>query len=133
MNEILNTPKESIFYEDSRVLVALAYEPISKGHSVVLWKDKTEDINALSTEDYEYLMDVVDVARDTLREFYNVEKVYLMYLDEAKWVHWHLVPRYNEKGLNLLKHEPIRTDDFVDREELSKMFKENHQKMILEN
>jgi diadenosine tetraphosphate (Ap4A) HIT family hydrolase len=99
----------------------------------VIWKEKIEDITKLNSEDYEYLMDVVDVARDTLREFYTIEKVYLMYLDEAKWVHWHLIPRYDEKGFNLLKSKPVRIDNFNDAVQLTEMFKKNHNKMILEN
>jgi diadenosine tetraphosphate (Ap4A) HIT family hydrolase len=60
------------------VSVALAREPITKGHSVVLWKEHTTDLHALSTEDHEYLMDTVRVARDTLQQVYGVEKVYLL-------------------------------------------------------
>ena len=133
MNLVANTPKESIIFEDSKVIVALAYEPITKGHCVVIWKDKEEDINKLNTEDYEYLMDVVDVARDALRNLYNLDKVYLMYLDETRWVHWHLIPRYDEKGFNVLKHKPKKVANFQDVKDLSEIFKEIQQKMIIEN
>lgn len=27
-------------------------------------------------------------------------------MDEVKHVHWHLVPRYNLMGFNLLRHKP---------------------------
>jgi len=27
-------------------------------------------------------------------------------MDESKHVHWHLVPRYNKTGLNILKEKP---------------------------
>jgi len=132
MNDIFQTPKESIFYEDSRLYVALAYEPLTIGHTVVVWKEKIIDINKLNTEDYEYLMDVVGVARDTLREFYKTEKVYLMYLDEIGQVHWHLVPRYNEKGFNVLQHMPERIFDFNDVDSLRKIFTTLDNRMIIE-
>jgi diadenosine tetraphosphate (Ap4A) HIT family hydrolase len=45
-------------------------------------------------------------------ESLGVEKVYLMYLDEVKHVHWHLVPRYEERGFNILLHSPAETKDF---------------------
>src|SRR3989344_4637760 len=106
MQDIFNTPPDSVFYEDNKLFVALAYDSLTKGHSVIVWKDKVEDINSLSSNDYEYLMDVVNVTRETLKEYYKVEKVYLMYLDEVKQVHWHLIPRYNEKGFNVLNHTP---------------------------
>ncbi len=133
MNLLEATPQESVLFEDSKLVVALAYEPLTKGHTVVVWKGGESDINKLDTEDYEYLMDAVDVARDTLKKFYGVEKVYLMYLDESNWVHWHLVPRYDEKGFNVLNHKPERIDDFKDVEGLSDIFKELYQKMVIEN
>ena len=114
-------------------MVALAFDPITKGHCLVMWKGGEEDINKLNTEDYEYLMDVVDVTRDTLRKFYDLEKVYIMYLDESKWVHWHLIPRRNEKGFNILNHKPERIYDFQDVKELKSIFNEIHNKMIIEN
>lgn len=133
MNLVENTPKESIIFDDSKVIVALAYESITQGHCVVIWKEEEEDINKLNTEDYEYLMDVVDVTRDILRKFYKVEKVYLMYLDETRWVHWHLIPRYGERGFDVLKHKPEKVADFQDIKDLSEIFKEFHLKMIIEN
>lgn len=133
MNLIENTPKDSIIFEDNKVVVALAFQPITKGHCIVIWKDGVQDLNKLNTEDYEYLMDVIDVARDMLRDFYKVEKVYLMYLDETNWVHWHLVPRYDEKGFNILNHKPKIINEFSDRNDLSKVFEDLHQKMIIEN
>ncbi len=133
MNLIQETPRNSILYEDNKVIVALAFEPFTRGHCVVIWKGGEEDINELSTENYEYLMDVVNVTRDTLLKFYGVEKVYLMYLDESNWVHWHLVPRYDEKGVSILSHKDIKINDFENAEDLSNLFKEIHQKMIIEN
>ena len=33
-------------------------------------------------------------------------------MDEAKHVHWHLIPRYNIKGYDILKHKPNKLKDF---------------------
>ena len=33
-------------------------------------------------------------------------------MDEANHVHWHLVPRYNEKGFDVFKHKPGKLTDF---------------------
>jgi len=133
MNDIFSTPKESVFYEDNKIYVATAFDSISKGHSVVVWKNDVSDINLLNSNDYEYLMDVVDVTRKTLIEFYNVEKVYLVYFDEAQHVHWHLVPRYQEKGFDVFNHKTEKINIFPDTEKLAEIFKKNHNKMILEN
>ena len=133
MQDIFNTPPDSEFYEDNKLFVALAYDSLTKGHSVIVWRDKVEDINSLSSNDYEYLMDVVNVTRETLKEYYKVEKVYLMYLDEVKQVHWHLIPRYNEKGFNVLNHTPNKLDNFDDTIDLRENFKKNQYKMMVEN
>ncbi len=133
MKDPFNTPRESIIYEDNRVYVALAYKPLTEGHCVVVWKEDVSDINMLDTNDYEYLMDAVDVTRDVLREFCSVEKVYLMYWDEARHVHWHLVPRYEEKGANILQHKPSLLTDFSDAQLLRKRYMSHYKKMLAEN
>jgi diadenosine tetraphosphate (Ap4A) HIT family hydrolase len=105
-------PIEAIIYEDERLYVCLASFPLTKGHTVIVWRDKVEDIHSLSRKDYEYLMDMVDITRNMLLEKFKVEKVYLMYMDEVKQVHWHLIPRYEESGINVLLHTPIESHDF---------------------
>lgn len=104
--------EEAIIYDDLKLYSCLANYPIAKGHSVVVWKDAVADLHLLSKEDYEYLMDKVDEVRNALMKTLEVEKVYLMYMDEANQVHWHLVPRYNEKGFNVFQHEPSKLRDF---------------------
>ncbi len=56
-------------------------------------------------------MAVVEKVRSALLQVLQIEKVYLMYLDEAHHVHWHLVPRYDEQGYNMLCHKPGRLRD----------------------
>jgi diadenosine tetraphosphate (Ap4A) HIT family hydrolase len=66
-------------------------------------------------------MDVIDVVRDAMLKTLKIKKVYLLYMDEVKHVHWHLIPRYNEKGLNVLEEKPKRLLDT----DLAKLFKRN--------
>jgi len=54
----------------------------------------------------------VNEIRSAMLKALGVEKVYLIYMDEAKQVHWHLVPRYNTKGYNNLRHKPGKIKDF---------------------
>lgn len=105
-------PKAAIVYEDARVYACLASYPITRGHTIVAWKRSVRDLHLLSCDEVEHLMDVVDLVRDALLKTLGVEKVYLMYLDEAQHVHWHLVPRYNERGFNVLMHTPTRIRTF---------------------
>lgn len=106
-------PNEALLYEDEWLYVCLASFPITPGHAVVVWKGSVTDLHNLNDIEYDYLMEIVDVARDALLETFSVEKVYLMYMDEIKQVHWHLIPRYNEKGFNLFSHEAQETHDFA--------------------
>lgn len=104
--------KQAIIYDDSKLYACLANYPLIKGHTVIVWKKSVADLHLLSKKDYEYLMDKVDEIRNALLKTLKVKKVYLIYMDEANQVHWHLVPRYNEKGFNIFKHDPKELTDF---------------------
>lgn len=104
--------KKAIIYEDNRLYACLANFPIVKGHTVVVWKKSAGDLHLLSKKDYEYLMDKVDDIRNALLKTFRIKKVYLIYMDEINQVHWHLVPRYNEKGFDALIHKPSKLRDF---------------------
>ncbi len=104
--------KNAGIYEDKKLYACLANEPIVDGHTVVVWKDKVADLHLLEREDYEYLMERVNDIRNALLEALGVEKVYLLYMDEAKQVHWHLVPRYSKMGFGNLLQKPGKIKDF---------------------
>ena len=112
---------EAIIYEDDLVYACLANYPITKGHIVVVWKEEIADLHFMADREYDYLMDTVYVVRNALIKALKVKKVYLIYMDEVKHVHWHLVPRYNEKGYNVFQHKPGKLTDFS----LVKKIKEN--------
>lgn len=133
MKDPFHTPRESIFYKDNKLHVAQAYQPITKGHSVVIWNDTIPDMSKLDSNDYGYLMDAVKVTRVTLMDYFEVEKVYLMYWDEAKHVHWHLVPRYEEKGVNILADDPKHDEEFKENDALREKFMHHYNQMIIEN
>jgi diadenosine tetraphosphate (Ap4A) HIT family hydrolase len=103
---------KAMIYEDIKLYACLATHPITRGHTVVVWKKRVRDLHLLSKRDYEYLMDKVDLVRNAILKTLKVEKVYLVYADEMKQVHWHLVPRFNVRGFNMLAHKPGRLKDF---------------------
>ena len=111
-NSLENPNPSAIFYEDENIYACLADYPLSKGHSLVVWKKSVTDLHLLNPKDFEHLMKIVDKVRNALMKTLKVEKVYLMYMDEIKHVHWHLIPRYNKFGFNLLKHRPRKKDSF---------------------
>lgn len=112
MNLFSKPIPESVVYENEKLYVCLASFPITKGHTIIVWKNPVSDLNLLEREDYEHLMDIVDDVRGALLNALKVDKVYLLYMDEARHVHWHLVPRFNEKGFNVFAHAPVETSDF---------------------
>jgi len=107
MHPDLPKPKRgAMFYQDKFIYATLANFPIAKGHVVVVWKKKVIDLHLLDWKEYEYFMDMVERVRNAMLKVLKIRKVYLIYMDEAKHVHWHLVPRYNEKGFNVLMEKP---------------------------
>lgn len=103
---------KAIILDTEKLYACLATHPIAKGHTVVVWKRKVTDLHLLSKADYDYLMDTVDLVRNALLKTLNLKKVYLVYVDEANQVHWHLIPRFNEKGLNILLNKPAKLTDY---------------------
>jgi diadenosine tetraphosphate (Ap4A) HIT family hydrolase len=101
----------AIIYEDEYTYVCLANFPITPGHTVVVWKRDVTDLHLLKRDDYTYLMDIVEQVRNALLSALELEKIYLMYMDEIKHVHWHLVPRYDVQGFNVLEHAPSQLQD----------------------
>jgi diadenosine tetraphosphate (Ap4A) HIT family hydrolase len=104
--------KNAIIYTDKKLYACLANKPIVEGHVVVVWKKKVSDLHLLDRKDYLYLMKKVDEIRRAMLKALKVKKVYLLYMDEANQVHWHLVPRYNKKGYEIFMHKPGRIKDF---------------------
>lgn len=105
------SPK-SIIYEDQNLYICLAKYSIANGHMVVVWKKDISDLHLMPDRDYDYLMDTVFAARNALLKTLKIKKVYLLYMDEAKHVHWHLIPRYKEKGFNVFQHNPKNLNNF---------------------
>ena len=120
-NKLPKPYQKAMIYDDDKLYACLANYPVVKGHTVIVWKKSVPDLHLLSKKNYEYLMDKVDEVRNALIKTLKIQKVYLTYLDEAKQVHWHLVPRFNEKGYNVFLHKPKNIKDFS----LAKKIKEN--------
>lgn len=112
--------KSAIIYQDKKLYACLANWPIAPGHTVVVWKNKVKDLHLLSRPDYLYLMDIVDKIRNALLKTLQVKKVYLVYMDEANQVHWHLVPRYNKKGYEIFQAQPKKLRNFKLDDEIRK-------------
>ena len=113
MSKQLPQPNENaIIFEDKKLYACLASYPITRGHVVVVWKKPVRDLRGLGRADYDHLMERVDEVRNAMLSVLKVKKVYLLYMDEANHVHWHLVPRYNEKGYDVFEHVPKKLKEY---------------------
>jgi len=121
MNSKLPSPApKAIIYEDELLYVCLASYPMTRGHVVVAWKQDVKDLHSLAKRDYDYLMDTVNSVRNAMLKALKIKKVYLIYMDETQHVHWHLFPRYNEKGFDVFSHKPEKLTDFSLAEKIKK-------------
>lgn len=123
MSKLPKPKSKAIIYGDEKLYVCLATHPIIRGHVVIVWKKNIKDIHFLNGRDYDYLMDTVNATRNAMLKALKVKKVYLIYMDEARHVHWHLVPRYNEEGYDVFLHKPIILKDFSLAEKIKKELK----------
>jgi diadenosine tetraphosphate (Ap4A) HIT family hydrolase len=112
MGKLPKASKNSIIYDDEKLYVCLAKYPIVKGHTVIVFKEEVNDLKLLPDRDYDYLMDTVFAARNALIKTLKVKKVYLVYIDESSHVHWHLIPRYKQKGFDVFQGETGLLKDF---------------------
>jgi diadenosine tetraphosphate (Ap4A) HIT family hydrolase len=120
MNNLPKPNKKSVIFEDENVYVCLAKNFITEGHCVVVSKKYFFDLNQMPDIYYDYLMDVVFAVRNALIKTLKVKKVYLVYMDEAEEVHWHLIPRYKEKGFDVFNHKAGILKDFSLAEKIKK-------------
>jgi len=104
--------KNAIIFQDDKLYACLANEPLVPGHVVVVWKKAVGDLNLLTRKDYSHLMTIVNDIRRAMIKALKVKKVYLLYMDEAGHVHWHLVPRYDKPGIGNFLNKPGVIKDF---------------------
>ena len=132
MNNLPKPSPKSIIYQDENLYVCLAKYPITKGHTIVVWKGETPDLNLLPDRYYDYLMDTIFATRDALIKTLRVKKVYLVYMDETNHTHWHLVPRYKVKGFDIFQVKPEISKDFSLAEKIKNLESYDRKEIIRE-
>lgn len=120
MSKLPKPDKKSIIFEDDNVYACLAKYPITKGHTVVVSKKEFDDLSKMPDIYYDFLMDMVFAVRNSLMKTLKVKKVYLVYMDETDFVHWHLIPRYKEKGFNVFQQKTEFLKNFLLAEKIKK-------------
>ena len=99
-------PSNSI-YEDEDFKVILDINPASKGHAVILPKNHAANIFELSDEDAEKIFKVAKKCSAAMMEVLHCDGINILQNNgEAAGqtvfhLHVHLIPRYNEDGIQI--------------------------------
>lgn len=88
-------------YEDDEILAFLDVNPVQPGHTLIIPKEHTLDVNTISNE---VLIKILDKARDIsnlLSDKMNADGFTLVQnngiAQEVKHFHLHVIPKYNKK------------------------------------
>jgi len=112
------SPKSgTVFYEDELFYACLAFHPMYEGHVMVVVKTNFHDLSELPENIYCRYMKLIFRVRKAMQKVYQIDKVYLCYLDEANHVHCHLIPRLLDgrpikDGFNMLCDKHFDLTDF---------------------
>lgn len=108
-------------YEDSCSLVFLDVNPTSKGHALVIPKSHYENIHDISEESLHAVMKTVKKMSSVLIEKLGASGVNIVNASgkdaqqSVFHIHFHIVPRYKDDGLDLWFHgRKTEKPDFED-------------------
>lgn len=109
----LEPPENNVFYEDNFCCAWLVSEAVAEGHTIVALKEEITDINNIPLADYKVLAEIIYFVRDALIKVFKVDNVYILYINDRKRVHFHLIPRAKGgvEGLKLLTQAPHQLSD----------------------
>lgn len=98
-------------YEDETIMAFMDANPVSAGHTLIIPKDHTLDLETISSE---VLMEIMEKARDLAKLIVAKldAKGYALVQNngicqEVKHFHLHIIPKYDEKN-NLTKEETFK-------------------------
>lgn len=88
-------------YEDEKVLAFLDISPLSKGHTLVVPKNHSENIFDITEEDLCYIMKVIKKISSNIRNIYSPEGIVIRQNNGEKagqsvfHTHFHIKPVFN--------------------------------------
>jgi histidine triad (HIT) family protein len=91
-------------YEDDRVFAILDIHPVNIGHTLVIPKQPWKNIYEIPSEDFEYLMHIVQKLAQKIKTGLNAEGVNIIMNNEfgqlmKDHAHIHIIPRRHDDGL----------------------------------
>jgi len=101
--------KGYIVYEDNLVLGILDVDPINKGHILLITKEHRLDIDDLTTEERNQIIEVANCFVKKLKKEYSLDGYSIMQnggkFNEIGHFHLHVFPRYKGDGFGWLDNE----------------------------
>lgn len=89
-------------YEDDNLFGFLTIKPHTKGHMLLIPKNHSNDINQMSSEEFQNLFVTGKKLADKIKTIFNPKKVSLFTMGlEVPHTHLHILPINNNHELNL--------------------------------
>lgn len=89
-------------YEDDKIISFLDINPNSPGHTLIIPKEHTKDINSISFDTLNYIMTKAIEISDILVDKLNADGFSLVQnngiCQEVKHFHLHIIPKYSKKN-----------------------------------
>lgn len=89
-------------YEDDKIISFLDINPNSPGHTLIIPKEHTKDINSISVDTLNYIMTKAIEISDILVDKLNADGFSLVQnngiCQEVKHFHLHIIPKYSKKN-----------------------------------
>jgi len=118
-------PKENILYEDDEALVVLSFDPISKGHVVIIPSDKFKDLDELPERILYKIMNLAQCYVKLLKETYKPKGYSIMQnggvFNDTGQFHLHVFQRNTKEEFSWTytdEVDPTSTDYRILQEQL---------------
>ena len=112
-------PSKTI-YEDDLVKVFLDINPVSNGHCLIIPKKHYENFMDIEDEILTHSREVAKKVYEILKDKLNIDGLTVvqnnMYGQEVKHFHIHLIPRYEDDDIKMVKQEnKLDVDEVFDK------------------
>lgn len=100
----------NIVYEDSYVIAILDIMPVTKGHTLVIPKKEFKDIFEIDLEYMNHISNAILKISKALKKAYNLKGLNIINNNgeisgqSVSHIHFHLIPRYNQNDIEILKN-----------------------------